>query len=99
MLRHIGMTRRQIGGMLAAEGALVSALGLAVGLALGWLISLVLVHVVNRQSFHWGMDLHIPWQLLAEVIAAMLLLATVTAVVSGRAAMGGDAIRAVKEDW
>jgi putative ABC transport system permease protein len=99
MLRHIGMTRRQIGGMLAAEGALVSVLGLAVGLALGWVMSLVLVHVVNRQSFHWGMDLHVPWQLLAEVIAAMLFLATITAVVSGRAAMGGDAIRAVKEDW
>jgi putative ABC transport system permease protein len=99
MLRHIGMTRSQIGRMLAAEGALVSALGLAVGLALGWLVSLVLVHVVNRQSFHWSMDLHVPWRLLAEFVAAMLALATITAVVSGRRAMGGDPIRAVKEDW
>ena len=99
MLRHIGMTRSQIGGMLAAEGALVSALGLAVGLALGWLISLVLVHVINRQSFHWSMDLHVPWRLLGGFVAAMLVIATGTAVVSGRAAMGGDAIRAVKEDW
>src|SRR4029077_3855172 len=39
VLRHVGMTRRQIGAMLAGEGLLVSALGLAVGLALGWLIS------------------------------------------------------------
>lgn len=99
MLRHIGMTRRQVAGMLAAEGALVSMLGLAVGLALGWSISLVLIYVVNRQSFHWSMDLHVPWALLAEVVAAMLVLATVTAVVSGRAAMGGGVIRAVKEDW
>ena len=99
MLRHIGMTRRQIGGMLAGEGALVSALGLAAGLALGWVMSLVLVHVVNRQSFHWSMDLHVPWRLLVEFVAAMLVLATVTAVVSGRAAMGGNVIRAVKEDW
>ena len=57
MLRHVGMTRRQIGTMLAAEGTLVSALGLLVGLALGFLISLILIHVVNRQSFHWTMDL------------------------------------------
>ena len=99
MLRHVGMTRRQIGAMLAAEGALVSGLGLAVGLALGWLISLVLVHVVNRQSFHWGMDLHIPWQLLAEFVVAMLVLATITAVASGRQAMGSDVVLAVKEDW
>jgi len=54
VLRHIGMTRRQIGSMLAAQGLLVSALGLAVGLTLGWVISLVLIHVVNRHSFHWG---------------------------------------------
>jgi putative ABC transport system permease protein len=99
MLRHLGMTRGQVGAMLAAEGALVSALGLAAGLALGWLISLVLVHVVNRQSFHWGMDLHVPWRSLAEFAAFMLVLAVCTAVASGRQAMGGDVVRAVREDW
>jgi putative ABC transport system permease protein len=99
VLRHIGMTRRQIGAMLAGEGLLVSALGLAVGLALGLLISLVLIDVVNPQSFHWGMDLHLPWRLLAEFVAVMLAMATLTAIASGRGAMGGEAIRAVKEDW
>ena len=99
VLRHIGMTRRQIGSMLAAQGLLVSALGLAVGLTLGWVISLVLIHVVNRHSFHWGMELHLPWQLLAEFVAVMLVLATFTAIASGRQAMSGEAVRAVKEDW
>jgi putative ABC transport system permease protein len=99
VLRHIGMTRRQIGAMLAAQGLLVSALGLAVGLSLGWVISLVLIHVVNVQSFHWGMELHLPWQLLAEFVAVMLVLATFTAIASGRRAMSGEAVRAVKEDW
>ena len=99
MLRHIGMTRRQIGAMLAAQGLLVSGLGLAVGLALGWLISLVLIHVVNRQSFHWGMDLHMPWLLLAQFSAVVLALATLTAIASGRQAMSTESVRAVKEDW
>ncbi len=99
MLRHLGMTRKQIGAMLAAQGLLVSAIGLGVGLALGLLISLVLIHVVNRQSFHWSMDLHLPWQLLAEFVAVMLALATLTAVASGRQAMSGDVVGAVKEDW
>src|SRR5882672_8072960 len=99
VLRHLGMTRRQIGAMLAGEGFLVSALGLTVGLALGWIISLVLIDVVNPQSFHWGMDLHMPWRLLVEFVAAMLVLATLTAIASGRAAMSGEAVRAVKEDW
>ena len=99
MLRHIGMTRRQIGAMLASEGALVSALGLALGLALGWVISLVLIHVVNRQSFHWSMELHPPWGLLALLAAALLALATLTALASGRRALGVDVVRAVREDW
>ena len=99
MLRHVGMTRRQIGAMLAAEGALVSALGVALGLALGWVISLVLIHVVNRQSFHWSMELHPPWGLLALLAAALLLLATLTALASGRRALGVDVVRAVREDW
>ena len=89
------MTRREIGTMLAAEGALVSALGLA----LGWVISLVLIDVVNRQSFHWSMELHPPWGLLALLAAALLALATLTALASGRRALGMDVVRAVREDW
>lgn len=99
MLRHVGMTRRQIGIMLAAEGMLVSALGLLVGLALGFLISLILIHVVNRQSFHWTMDLAVPWAPLAVFSAAMLAAASLTALFSARQAMTDDAARAVKDDW
>lgn len=99
MLRHIGMTRRQIGAMLAVEGALSSALGLAVGFVPGWLIGLILIHVVNRQSFHWSMELHMPWSRLALFALTMLVLATLTSAVSGRQAMGRDVVRAVKEDW
>ncbi|MCL4799398.1 MAG: ABC transporter permease [Burkholderiales bacterium] len=99
VLRHLGLTRAQVGAMLAAEGGIVSALGLGVGAALGWIISLILIHVVNRQSFHWSMDLHVPWGSLAAFTAIMLGLASLTALASGRQAMGGDAVRAVKEDW
>jgi putative ABC transport system permease protein len=55
--------------------------------------------VVNRQSFHWSMELHPPWALLAVLAAALLLLATLTALASGRRALGVDVVRAVREDW
>ena len=35
-------------------------LGVGVGLVLGAAISLMLIYVVNRQSFHWGMELALP---------------------------------------
>jgi putative ABC transport system permease protein len=99
VLRHLGMTRRQVGAMLATEGFAVSAIGLVVGMALGFVISLILIHVVNRQSFHWGMELALPWGPLAGFAAVVLILSVFTATASGRQAMGADAVRAVKEDW
>jgi putative ABC transport system permease protein len=85
--------------MLATEGLATSALGVGVGLLLGAAISLILIYVVNRQSFHWGMDVTLPWLRLAGFAAAVIALATVTAVTSGRHAMRADVVRAVKDDW
>jgi putative ABC transport system permease protein len=99
VLRHLGLTRSQIGGMLAAEGGLLALVGSAAGLAAGAAISLVLVYVVNRQSFHWSMELHPPYLLLAGFIVVLVALAVLTAVVSGREAMGMGPVRAVREDW
>jgi putative ABC transport system permease protein len=99
VLRHLGMTRGQIQAMLAAEGGLLAMLGAAAGLALGFLISLVLIHVVNRQSFNWGMDLHPPWAMLAALAAVLVATAALTALWSGREATGIGPVRAVKEDW
>jgi putative ABC transport system permease protein len=99
VLQHIGMTRRQIGAMLAAEGLILSAIGMIAGLLLGMLISLVLIHVVNRQSFHWGMELSLPWRMLALAVLVVPALSTLTAWASGRRAMGDNVVRAVKDDW
>jgi putative ABC transport system permease protein len=62
-------------------------------------LSLVLVYVVNRQSFNWSIDLAVPvWQ-LALLSVALIGAAALTAVWSGRAALSQDAVRAVREDW
>jgi putative ABC transport system permease protein len=99
MLRHVGVTRGQILRILALEGGGLSALGVACGFGLGVLISLILVYVVNPQSFHWSMQLHLPWPLLGSVAAVLLGASVITALVSGRYALSGGPIRAVREDW
>ena len=99
MLRHLGLTRGQIGGMLAAEGGLLASLGAAAGLAAGAAISLVLIYVVNRQSFNWSMELHWPVGFLFSLVLMLVLLAVITAILSGREAMGMGPVRAVREDW
>ncbi len=99
MLRHLGLTRGQIRAMLAAEGGLLALAGSAAGLAAGAAISLVLVYVINRQSFHWGMEVHPPYLLLAAFIVVLVVLAVLTALISGREAMGMGPVRAVREAW
>ena len=99
MLRHIGFSRTQIVRMLGFEGLIVSAIGLTVGLVLGWVMSIVLIEVVNRQSFHWSMDIFLPWSGLGLFAASMLVAAMLAAVASAHRAVAGDVVRAVREDW
>jgi putative ABC transport system permease protein len=99
MLRHIGMLRRQVLAMLAIEGVIMSSLSAVYGLLLGFGLSLILVYVINRQSFNWSIDLAVPWGQLGVLSSALVAAAALTALWSGRAATGQDAIRAVREDW
>jgi len=99
MLRHIGVLKRQIVGMLAAEGALLGTVGVVAGIGLGIAISQVLIHVINPQSFHWTMETQLPYALFATVTLALIAASAGTALVAGRRAMSDDAIRAVREDW
>jgi putative ABC transport system permease protein len=99
LLAHLGLTRSQILRVVALEGAAWTAIGALAGLALGLLVSLVLIHVVNPQSFRWTMDMSVPWLRLMWLAVAVMVAGTVTAWLAGRAAASSDAVLAVKEDW
>lgn len=99
LLAHLGLTRREILAVVAGEGAAWTLIGAFAGLALGIAVALVLVHVVNPQSFHWTMDLLLPWARLLALCLAVIVAGTLTAWAAGRAAAGRDAVLAVKEDW
>ena len=99
LLVHLGLTRRQILGVVAGEGLAWTAIGALAGLALGLAVSVILVHVVNPQSFHWTMDMAVPWPRLVLLCLAVVVAGTATAWASARAAAGRDAVLAVKEDW
>jgi putative ABC transport system permease protein len=99
LLTHLGLTRTQIVGIVAGEGAAWTSAGTLAGLGLGLAVSAILVHVVNPQSFHWTMDLIIPWDRLGLLCLTVLVAGSVTAAVSARSAVSADAVRSVKEDW
>ncbi|MCK6425755.1 MAG: ABC transporter permease [Burkholderiaceae bacterium] len=98
-LQHLGMQRGELLALVAAEGAIWTAVGALLGLALGLAVALVLVHVVNPQSFHWTMELSLPAGRLALLALAVLAAGSGTAWLSGRAAASRQMALAVKEDW
>jgi putative ABC transport system permease protein len=98
LLAHLGFTRREVLRSVATEGAALSTVGAIVGLGLGLMISLVLVKVVNPQSFHWTMDMSLPVGRLLGLCVAVVVAGTLTAWLAGRVAVSMDAVRAVKEE-
>ena len=99
MLRHLGMLRRQVIGMVASEGALMSLFGVAYGLRLERQLEPRAGISSSTASRSTGASI---WRagLAAQFLSAILIAAAaVTAVWSGRAAMSQEAVRAVREDW
>ncbi len=99
MLRHLGCSARQLKSLLAGEGALLGVLGALYGLTVGGALSLVLVYVVNRQSFHWSLDFVVPYGQLAWAALALIVAAATTARLAARAVLDEAAVLAVREDW
>lgn len=99
VLRHLGLSLNDLRRTIAVEGAIVGSLGACAGGALGCLMSLILIRVVNRQSFHWSMELDVPWSTLLGLALILASCASLVAVASIRRALGADTVAAVKEDW
>lgn len=76
MLRLVGAGRRQIRRMVVIEAVMLGALSQGVGLVVGVMLSLILIYVVNVQSFGWTIQFHLPVWFLAQ---STVLIALATA--------------------
>jgi putative ABC transport system permease protein len=83
-LRALGMRRSELALAAAWEGALTAAAGvasgLAVSLALGWL----LIYRINKQTFGWTLQTDRPWTQLAALALLVLASATIAGWFVGR---------------
>jgi putative ABC transport system permease protein len=81
LLRAVGGSRAQVAVVVVAQAALLGLTGAIGGLATGLAIGLVLVKVVNLQSFGWTLRFLPPW----PALAATALLVTLACLVAGLA--------------
>jgi putative ABC transport system permease protein len=69
LIRYLGAHTSQIYRMILTEAALIGLAASVLGLALGLALSLVLVYVINKQSFGWTIQFHPPLALLSAAVA------------------------------
>lgn len=79
VLRYLGLRTSAVRGMVLYEAALIGLVGGGFGLAGGVLLGLLLIFVIDRQSFGFAMHLFVPYASLAQ----SLLLVVVAAVLAG----------------
>ena len=99
VLAHLGGSRQLMDRQLALEGGLLTLGGSVWGACVGLLMSLVLIHRVNPQSFYWTMDLTIHWLPIVLGISVVSFCAALCALWSGRRALVGGVLHSVRQDW
>jgi putative ABC transport system permease protein len=75
LIRYLGAARNQVYTMILTEAGLLGLLAGLLGLVLGMALSLILIYVINKQSFGWTIQFHPPALLLG---GALLLVWAVT---------------------
>src|SRR5687767_12557203 len=73
MLRLTGADRAQVRRMVIIEAALIGAISQGIGLVVGFALSLILIYVINVQSFGWTIQFHVPTAFLIQASIAVLI--------------------------
>ncbi|MBS1864908.1 MAG: ABC transporter permease, partial [Acidobacteria bacterium] len=98
LLRFLGATAGQIRRMILAEAALLGLLAAAAGLVLGFALSLILVFVINKQSFGWTIRFHWPIAILSGALFLIFAATVLAGFYPARIAIGLNPIEVVHEE-
>ncbi len=80
LLRYIGLTRAGVQRMVLVQALTIGVLAGVMGIALGILLALDLIYVINRQSFGWLIAWHSPGLFYLEAFALVVIAAVVAAI-------------------
>jgi len=98
LLRFLGGAPEQIRRMILCEAGLLGLLSLAAGVVLGSLLSLVLIYVINVQSFGWTIEFHWPTSLLLFALGGVFVSTIVAGLWPAREAVRLNPIEVIHEE-
>lgn len=98
VLRFLGGAAGQIRRLILFEAGLLGLLANVAGLVLGVLLSLLLIYVINKQSFGWTIQFHWPAAVLIGALSVIYAATVLAALYPARVATRLNPIEVVHED-
>lgn len=98
LLRFLGASVGQIRKQILVEAGLLGLLSNFVGLALGFALSLVLVYVINKQSFGWTIRFHWPVAVLSGAMTIVYAATVLAGLYPAHIAVALNPLEAVHEE-
>jgi putative ABC transport system permease protein len=98
LLRYLGASSDQLRKLILTEAGLLGILANVSGVVLGFFLSLILIFVINKQSFGWTIRLHFPVSILFSAIAVVCIATLLAGYYPARIAVRLNPIEVVHED-
>lgn len=97
-LRAIGAGTRQVERLVLWEAAYLGLIGAVLGVVGGLLLALLLIHVVNKQSFGWTIQMTVPSDVILQAVGLALTAALVAGYFPARWAARQPLVEGLREE-
>jgi putative ABC transport system permease protein len=87
VLKAVGATSRQVQRMTLLEAGLMGLISFVLGAVNGILLSLLLIFVINKQSFGWTIQFSVPGAMFGKTLILVLACALIAGIFPARAAV------------
>ena len=98
LLHYLGAAKAQIRKLILVEAGLIGILSNIAGLVLGIALSLILIFVINKQSFGWTIRFHWPIGVLLGALSLVYAATVLAGIYPARIAQRLNPIEVVHED-
>ncbi|MGB2627856.1 MAG: FtsX-like permease family protein [Candidatus Acidiferrum sp.] len=98
LLRFLGASSAQVRKLILVEAGLIGLLANLAGFLLGYFLSLILVFVINKQSFGWTIRFHWPVAVLLGALTLVYLATILAGLYPARVAVRLNPLEVVHED-
>jgi putative ABC transport system permease protein len=98
LLRFLGAANGQIRKLIVIEAGLIGLLANLAGIALGFALSLILIYVINKQSFGWTIRFHWPVAVLLGALTVVYAATVLAGLYPARVAVRVNPVEVVHEE-